>query len=236
MLSLRATTCLSILATTLLLSPTQAATLRWPGPSAPCAASLQACIDGAADGDTILVTDAAFPITGTLSIAKSLTLSSDVGARARFENAILSVTATRAGGQVTRLRKLHLTNSQVSVVIGNSNAADVFDLSMSELHISAPGNSEAIGISPVGTGSDNRVSLTHSRLSGKKLVSVPSGLPDTRLSISVRNNNLNVSRATHYGLSWGSMDGGSRLDFIGNRCEGLKIDFASCMAISTARR
>jgi hypothetical protein len=66
---------LASFASLLLAASAQAAT--WPG-AAPCAGTLQTCIDGVPAGETVIV-DSVAPVVEDLTISKSLTLTSQVG-------------------------------------------------------------------------------------------------------------------------------------------------------------
>jgi hypothetical protein len=59
----------------------------WPG-AAPCDTTLQACIDGVPAGETVLV-DSVAPVVEDLTIAKSVTLTSQAGPAATLEGSLL---------------------------------------------------------------------------------------------------------------------------------------------------
>ena len=115
-------------------SPASAATWIWPDLlfSTPCAGSLQACVNNAAHGDTILIGNdsIAMPdrytgIGGDLSITKALTLAPMPGIDAVFEGGSIFVT-TPAGvvGDVT-LRGLVLRGGRIDATVGASTTATV---------------------------------------------------------------------------------------------------------------
>ncbi len=144
-----------------LAAPSGAATHTWPG-AAPCAGTLQACIDGVADNDQIrIATDA--PITASVSVQnKRLALSAADGYRPVFQNASLIAinTAGFTGDTALRLSGIHFEGGHVTATHSGSGTA-TFDFR--ELRVSpAAGNGgisiEALGGTVEATLYDNRIS------------------------------------------------------------------------------
>jgi len=114
--------------------PVSAATWIWPDlvSAGPCAGTLQACINNAANGDTILIGSDSFVfpdrytgISGNIAIGKSLTVAPMEGIDAVFEDgSIVVVTPPGVVGDVT-LRGLILRSGQINVVEGGSTSATV---------------------------------------------------------------------------------------------------------------
>lgn len=95
----------SLALASVMLSSTAALAAVWPG-VAPCAATLQACIDGVPAGDTVrIATDD--PVLEDLSITKSLTLTREVGFEPTISGEILlssgmsSATSTNGTGSIS---------------------------------------------------------------------------------------------------------------------------------------
>jgi hypothetical protein len=114
--------------------PLQASTWIWPDlvASGPCSQTLQACVDNAASGDTILigndsiaVPDRYTGISGDLLITKSLSLVATAGIDAVFESGSIFVrTPFGAVGDVT-LRGLILRAGRIQVLVFPSTSATV---------------------------------------------------------------------------------------------------------------
>lgn len=114
--------------------PASANTWIWPDLlfATPCAGTLQACVNNAANGDTILIGNdsIAFPdrytgITGDLSITKALTVMPMAGIDAVFEGG--SIFATTPAGVVgdVSLRGLVLRGGRIDATVGASTTATV---------------------------------------------------------------------------------------------------------------
>jgi hypothetical protein len=87
----------------------------WPG-AAPCNTTLQACINAAANGDTVRIATST-PIAESINLYnRSIELSSAPGQRATFASGrwISVTTAAIQGDQTVTLRGLHLTNGYIN--------------------------------------------------------------------------------------------------------------------------
>ena len=104
--------------------PARAAILTWPGP-APCAGTLQACIDAATAGDNILIaTNVA--IAENLTLSKSLVLEPSAGFAPRLAPGF-GISGASSGGAVygVAVRRLALTDARVDLTHAGSGSADI---------------------------------------------------------------------------------------------------------------
>ena len=118
-----------------------AAAADWPG-AAPCNGTLQACIDGTADGGAVrIVTNT--PIDESLNLYnRSLTLAAGAGYTPRLTsgNWISVTTASIAGDQTVSLSGLSLTNGYVIMSYGGAGTGryDVRDMTLEQTVAGAP--------------------------------------------------------------------------------------------------
>ncbi len=217
----------------LLLAPCiQAATLEWPG-MAPCAGTLQACINGAGGGDTIAIAALAPVVSNDILITKSLTLTSGPAARAAFHHMAFNIEAIQAGGQTVTLHNLSLENSRVFVLTGNNDPLDTHRVHLQQIRLRSPAGMAGIAVSPLAVQSQQSLQIEWLDYSGDMAMEVSSGLEDTGLQIGVRNSYFRSNSGVLPFLSWSSMDPGARLDVVGNRFERLSADNADCVRLST---
>lgn len=143
--------------------PATAANLTWPG-VAPCNSTLQACIDGAADNDTLYIATNA-PITDDISVVnRRLRLRSADGFRPQFRNMHFNAetTSAHAGDVRMHLYGLHFDDCTVTLSHAGSGNAD-YEVRKVELNMSAGSGSHGIEVfANAGTVNallyDNRVS------------------------------------------------------------------------------
>ena len=161
----------------LLVAPADAATRIWPG-VAPCAGTLQACIDAAADGDRIeIATDTA--ITSNILLTnRRLTLTAADGYSPLFQDNRLDIDNTFgfSGDVEVKLSKLRFERSLISAGYTGSGTAtfDFRELQVSAADTAKPG----IVLRAAGEGSV-AATLYNNRISGGP-VPTWSGLLDVR--------------------------------------------------------
>jgi len=153
---------LALLILPLLAVPATAATLTWPG-AAPCAGTLQACIDAAADGDRIEIATET-PITSDIMLTdRSLTLTAADGYNPVVQSATVVVCSTTGytSDFLTRLSHLRIDQGYVNALHNGSGAA-TFDFR--ELEVNASAGHSAIRIMAVG--GNAAATLYHNRITG----------------------------------------------------------------------
>lgn len=172
----------------LLVLPTaEAATRAWP--SVTCNATLQACIDGAADGDRIEI-GASAPIEESIVLAnRSLTLTASGDRRARFASG-RSVTATISSGVSATLAisRFELTDGELSLRKSGAGAA-TFTIEDVGVERSVSGT---IGHIAVGADGGATVNAT---ITGNRVRGLPASIGHGLLHLEASASTLNVTAA-----------------------------------------
>lgn len=178
---------LCIAATLLLATGTAHATTRtWPG-AAPCAGTLQACIDGAADGDRIEIATNT-PITDSIAMhARNLTLTAANGFRPEFLGVGIIVNdsgGSGSGDMTVSLSRLRFTNGYVTATYASTGTAS-FDFR--ELVLTRAPGATGNGITVIAYAGTVEAMLHDNRVSGEPL-SLNGGL----ISLNARGGTLNA--------------------------------------------
>ena len=177
------TSAFAALAFAALSTTADAAVFNWPG-AAPCNGTLQACIDGVANGNTVsIVTDT--PIGESLSLYnRSLTINAGAGFKPRLTstNWISVTTASIAGDQTVNLAGIALTNGYVLVSYSGTGTGryDVRDMTLDG----------SLGYIRVSASNASTVEATLYRNS---VTSVPLGLNNGLIELAATGATLNVS-------------------------------------------
>lgn len=131
-----------------------AATLNWPGP-APCNGTLQACINAAANGDTIELVGST-PITQIVNITnKSLTVRGRSNAGSTFQGFVqLEITTTGSASPTVAVEGLVFTNGGIVVIHQSSAPATV---QIRRVRASRNWNFPPLLLSAIGAGQLNAV-------------------------------------------------------------------------------
>lgn len=198
-----------------------AATLTWPDVSAPCNTTLQACINGAAAGDTVEISAIAPTVTGDLTIAKPLTLTSGPAARGLLQNGTLTINASAAGLQTVNVSKLVLDEMRVIVLIGSNEPLDTQVVELSELLIRNVTSFAAIQATNVSTASQRQFTLRDSEFVGRSAFVVSSGSPMNGFEATLRRNVFRFTANAGFPINWANMGAGTRFNVTGNRFEQL---------------
>lgn len=185
----------------LLSSPGHALVRSWPG-AAPCAGTLQACIDASAAGDTVqIVTDA--PITQNLSLPRSLTLESGAGFSARMAAGFSIVgNSTDANPYNITIRRIALTNGRINID-HNQAGTTTIDIRQVSIVSTSPSNAAGIRVQAGNTGAANV------RISNNRLQVASPGLFDAGLEVDFAGNSgtalidFNHLEAVGDGDGWG---------------------------------
>ena len=158
-----------------------AVTRSWPG-VAPCAGTLQACIDASAASDTVLiVTDT--PITQSLFLPRSITLEGATGFSAQMATGLnIEGNSTDDNPYIVTVRRIALTNARI---ILSHNRAGTANIEIRRVSIVSTGSANAAGIRvQAGSGGAATVRVADNRLR----VAAP-GLFDAALEVSFAANN-----------------------------------------------
>ncbi len=182
-------------------SSSHAVVRSWPG-AAPCAATLQACIDASAAGDSVqIVTDT--PITQSLFLPRSLTLESGPGFSAQMAAGLsIEGNSTDANPYNIAIRRIALTNAHVII---SHNQAGTANIDIRRVSIVSTAASSAAGIR-VQAGSAGAATV---RISDNHLRVATPGLFDAGLEVNFAGNNgtalidFNHLEAVGDGDGWG---------------------------------
>lgn len=206
----------------------ESATLSWPG-SAPCDTTLQACVNGAAVNDTILISSGAGEITAPLLVNKPLIIKSASTARARFRNTTIEIRSNFAGpGNVNILENVQLIATPLTLSLGTTEPADAHTIELNQLDVvGSSGLPGAISISQLQQASAKTVRIRHLRLVGGFGV-LSLGAPPS-LSVEISDSQFIKDRD---GVAIGlSLSDNSSVKFVRNRIESLQGIPGSCMSI-----
>lgn len=206
-----------------------AATRTWPG-AAPCDASLQACINAAADGDRIEIATQT-PITEPVVIRKrSLTLTAADGYAPQFTGDGLFISNAEIGDDLdVRISRLNFANAYISATYSGTGTAN---LDLRELTLTyAPGSTGRL-IRIYSAGGTVNASLYDNRLRGQP-PDLNSGLMELVASASTLNVEAYYNRieSSAPGLAEGaglfvdvhaltSVSGAGSIKLHGNRVQG----------------
>jgi hypothetical protein len=132
----------------------------WPG-IAPCAGTLQACIDASAAADTVqIVTNA--PITQSLFLPRSITLEGGVGFSAQMATGMsIEGNSTDDNAYNVTVRRVALTNARIML---SHNRAGTANIQISRTHIVSTSASSIAGIGVNITGGTATVRISDNRL------------------------------------------------------------------------
>ena len=208
----------------ILAAPAAADTLAWPG-VAPCAATLQACIDGSDPGDVVELATAT-PVDEDLTIPHSLTLRSAAGVKAKLAPFSYILATVEAGEPAMSLvvEDLELQNGFIRVVHTGAAAAD---LQVRRVRIRQTSFNAAVSMENSGSGASSvRVENSDIDLAGLGF-SDPSGINlalygTGSVDASVRFNRIRAYSLGQNGVleSYNAGNGTLLLDALGNRIEG----------------
>ena len=177
---------LCLLAFVLLPAAAIATTRTWPG-AAPCATTLQACVDGATNGDRIeIATNTA--IAEDISLYnRSLTLTATDGYTPNFgPNHWLSITSAPVAGDLN-VSISHLSFSD-GYVFANYNGAGTATYDLRELTLTRTGSDTANYIEV-----DANNGTTNATLYGNRLAGVPSSLNSGLIQLNSAGATLNAN-------------------------------------------
>jgi len=138
-----------------------AVTRSWPG-GAPCAGTLQACIDASAAADTVqIVTNT--PITESLFLPRSLTLEGGIGFSAQMAVGFsIEGSSTDANPYNIAIRRIALTNAHVAIT---HNLAGTANIEIRRVRIESTSASTNTGIQVfAGSGGDATVRISDNYL------------------------------------------------------------------------
>ncbi len=158
-----------------------AVTRSWPG-VAPCAGTLQACIDASAAADTVqIVTNT--PIAQSLFLPRSITLEGGIGFSAQMATGLnIEGGSTDDNPYIVAVRRIALTNGRVML---SHNRAGTANIEIRRVSIVSTGAANAAGIRvQAGSGGPATVRVADNRLR----VAAPS-LFDAALEVSFAGNN-----------------------------------------------
>jgi hypothetical protein len=231
-----------LLTTVLLASPAApAATLTWPTLTGggPCSGTLQACVEAAAPGDTVLigaddplVPDAYTAINEPVLIRKSLTLAAQPGIDAVFAPGFNVVFDPNVPGphQVT-ISGLVFSQGSVGIRDTGSVAGSVFRIERVRIAAPAPPNAIGCGInaelgspSPQVIVGDNHISSGPAAGEDRTGICIFASSPAVQYSASVFRNRVESAAATlRFGISAGAPAGGGSITISGNTVIGPRL-------------
>jgi hypothetical protein len=161
------------------LAAAKGGSLTWPGTTAPCNTTLQACIDGAAAGSEVMV-NTALPIDESISVNRSLRLLAARNVSARLA-AGRGITGNVNGSEpwLLTLRGFRLTDASVRLSYSGSASATI-EVANLQLESSGSASPAGINISTL-NGSGHSVRVRENRLR----VAAPS-LFDSAIDIEFR--------------------------------------------------
>ncbi|WP_146151764.1 DUF7452 domain-containing protein [Ahniella affigens] len=206
----------------------QATTLTWPG-SAPCDTTLQACVNGAAVNDTILISSGAGEVTTPLLVNKPLIIKSAPTARARFRNTTIEIQSSFAGpGNLNVLENVQLIETPLLLRMGTNEPADEHTIELNQLDVLGPaGLPTAIGIAALQQSSVKTVRIRNLRFAGGFGVSTSGQPPSLALEIS-DSQFINTVNGVPIGLT---LSHSSSVKLVRNRVESLRGAPGICVSM-----